>query len=78
MASQERPTVLEEEEVRQKTESQPDDGFRTLNVDQVPIFDDLDDVGHDDGRKLGRDAAPANDVDERKEVFERPVGQNGL
>ncbi len=49
-----------------------------MNVDQVSIFDDLDDVGHDDGRKLGYDTAPTNDVDQWKEVFEGPVGQNGF
>ncbi len=78
MTPQKRSTVFKQEKVRQKAKDQTNDGLRALNVDQVSIFDDLDDVGHDDGRKLGYDAAPTNDIDQGKEVFEGPVGQNGF
>ena len=47
-------------------------------MNEPAVVADLDDVGHDDGRKLASDAAASDDIEQREKVFQRPVQQGRL
>ncbi len=73
MAAKKSSTIFKEKKVRQKSKRESNHWFGAFDVDKVSIFDQFEDVGHHDGRQLRSDAAPSDDVDKRKKVFQRPV-----
>ncbi len=70
--------ALEKKKVRQKSQGQTNDRLGTVGGDEPSVFDDGEEVGHDDGRERRPDAAASDDIQKREEVLGRPVQQGRL